>query len=68
VGGWQEEMVRACFTGVLLLRLGIGDLHTSGGALIGHLPHVRPSARCDCFLRPWLVSIGKSDTDLCHSS
>jgi hypothetical protein len=27
LGGWLEEMVRACFTGALLLRLDIAELH-----------------------------------------
>jgi hypothetical protein len=56
LGGWREETVRACVTGALLLRLGIAELHTSKGALIGHRPHVRPSARCDCSRTPSLVS------------
>ena len=67
LGGWREEMVRACFTGALLLRLDIAELHPSRGALISHRPHVRPSTRCDGSPTPGLVSIGKSDTRVCHS-
>ena len=59
LGGWREEMVRACFTGALLLRLDIAELHPSRGALIGHRPHVRPSARCDGSPTPGLVSIAR---------
>jgi hypothetical protein len=55
-------MVRACFTGVLLLRLEIAELHASGGALIAHLPHARLSARGDGSPTPGLVCTSKSDT------
>lgn len=36
-GRLAGEVVRACFTGALLLRLKIAELRTSKGALIGYL-------------------------------
>jgi len=62
LGYRREKTVRACFTSALLLRREIAGLHTSTGTLIGHLPHIPPSAWCDCSPTRRLLSISKRDT------